>query len=386
MKKVYIVDGCRTPIGKTRGILREYLPEKLTALLLNDLLRKVNLKSEVIDEVILGNAVGPGGNIARLSLLEAGWETTIPGTTVDFQCGSGLKTINMAASTIMAGQGNLVIAGGLESTSMEPSKRYNFNDPRFQGEDFFYKRAQFSPQPLGDPSMLESAGNVAKLFKIQREEMDLWAYKSHQRAAKAYNEGRLKNIIVPVKYKSKVVTKDESIRDRMSLEILKRAKSVVGPHGSITSGNSCLTHDGSAIVLLASEYAVEKYNLKPIATITAMKSTGVNPNFSPLGPIEAVKKLIKKANISLDTIDAFEVNEAFAVKILAFIKELGISENKINQWGGALAYGHPYGASGALIMLHLIEILKHTKKKRGIAALGVAGGLGIATMIEREEE
>lgn len=386
MREVYIVGGLRTPIGKTNGVLKHFLPEMMTATLLNALINKYQIESTNIDEVILGNAVGTGGNLSRLTLLEAGWEVGIPATTIDFQCGSGLRAINIAASQIKSGTSELVVAGGLESTSFEPKRQYHERDPRFQGKDKFYKRAQFSPNGLGDPDMLEGAENTAGLLNISREGMDQWALESHKRAIITREQKRLNDIIVPLEDNNYLISEDESIRKNISMKLLERIKPVIKQDGRITCGNSCLTHDGAAVILLASEDAIKKYHLKPIAKITAMASSGVDPNYSPLGPIEATKKLLSQNEISLDTIDAFEINEAFAVKILAFIKAFNISTDRVNRWGGALAYGHPYGASGAIIMLHLIEILKYSNMKKGIASLGVAGGQGIATMIERCEK
>ncbi len=381
MSRVYIVDGCRTPIGKKNGILAEYLPEELGAVVLNHILKKNKLDSKNIDEVILGNAVGPGGNIARLSLLEAGWHTSVPATTIDYQCASGLKSIMMGSWMIKASQADLVIAGGVESTSMEPARRYNPRDPRFEGADVFYPRAQFSPKHVGDPDMLTGAENTGELFDISRHEMDRWAFTSHTRAAEAKKHKRFKEIVLPLGTDQQPLP-DEGIREKISMRVLAKAKPVVKKNGNITCGNACLTHDGACGLLLASESAIEKYGLEPIVEIEAVESVGVDPNYPPIGALEAAKKLIAKAKLNPDAIDAYEVNEAFAVKILAFIKGLGISEKIINKWGGGLAYGHPYGASGAVITLHLVEILKQENSSRGLAAIAAAGGQGTAILIK----
>jgi acetyl-CoA C-acetyltransferase len=185
LERVYIIGGLRTPIGKTGGVLKSFLPEQLTAYLMNALLEKYKLSNKCIDELILGNCVGPGGNIARLSLLQAGWPLHIPATTIDFQCGSSLKSMEIAASLIQSGNRELVIVGGVESTSLQPNKQYHSKDPRFQGENVSYKRAQFSPLSIGDPDMIEGADNVANKFDISRIEMDKWAVDSHLRAVLA---------------------------------------------------------------------------------------------------------------------------------------------------------------------------------------------------------
>ena len=383
LERVYIIGGLRTPIGKTGGVLKSLLPEQLTAYLMNALLEKYKLSNKCIDELILGNCVGPGGNIARLSLLQAGWPLHIPATTIDFQCGSSLKSMEIAASLIQSGNRELVIVGGVESTSLQPNKQYHSKDPRFQGENVSYKRAQFSPLSIGDPDMIEGAENVADKFDISRIEMDKWAVESHLRAVLAKNEKRLQSVICPLPIEDKIINEDESIRETASLKLMQRASSIIRPNGKMTSGNSCLTHDGAALILMASEKAVKKYGLCAEAEWLGGVSVGLDPNLSPLGPVLAVKKLLKQKQLSISQIDAIEINEAFAVKILAFLKFYQYDAEKINSLGGALAYGHPYGASGAIIMIHLLESLKKNNGRKGIATLGVAGGLGIAALIER---
>lgn len=383
--EVYIVGGLRTPIGKTNGCLKKFLPENLAAYLIKNIVFKYNIPKNAIEEVIMGNAIGPGGNLARLSLLEAGLPYNVVGTTIDFQCGSGLKAINMAASLIKAKERDLVIVGGAESTSLAPNKQYNPRDYRYEGKDIFYKRAQFSPYSIGDPSMIEGAENVAKHCNIKREDMDIYAVQSHLKALKCRNEGKLKNIICSIKTKDGIIKDDESIRKNVSLKLMKRAKPILNENGSITPANACLTHDGGALIVMASEKAIKKYNLKPCAKWIGGKCVGIHPKLAPLGAIFATENLLKSYNLTINEVDLIEVNEAFAVKILAFLNHFNYPEDKINVFGGALAYGHPYGASGAIIMLHLLEALKDKNKKIGIAALGVAGGLGVATMVKRCE-
>ena len=383
LEKVYIIGGLRTPIGKTGGVLKSFLPEQLTAYLMNSLIEKYALTSKCIDELILGNCVGPGGNIARLSLLQAGWPLCIPATTIDFQCGSSLKSIEIAASLIQSNNRELVVVGGAESTSLQPNKQYNSKDPRFQGENVFYKRAQFSPLSIGDPDMIEGAENVADKFNITRNDMDKWAVESHIRALHTKKEKRLQSVICPIRINDKIINEDESIRETASLKLMQRASSIKKPNGKITAGNSCLTHDGAALILMASEKAVRKYGLCAEAEWLGGVSVGLDPSLSPLGPVVAVKKLLKQRQLSISHIDSIEINEAFSVKILAFQKFFKYDIVKINSLGGALAYGHPYGASGAIIMLHLLESLKKHNGRKGIATLGVAGGLGIAALIER---
>lgn len=384
-KKVYIVGGLRTPIGKTNGCLKSFLPEELTFYLIKKLIYKYNIPMDAVEEVMLGNAIGPGGNLARLSLLEAGLPFHVTGTTIDFQCGSSLKAINIAASLIKSEERDLIIVGGAESTSLAPNKQYHPKDKRYKGRDVFYKRAQFAPHSIGDPDMIEGAENAANYCSIEREPMDIWAMESHLKALKAKAEEKLKDIICSIKTEEGIIKEDESIRNNVTLKLMKRAKPIIDPQGKVTAANACLTHDGAALIVMASEKAVEKYNLTPKALWVGGESMGTHPNLSPLGAVYAVEKLIKRHNLNINEVDLIEINEAFAVKILAFLKHFNYEKEKVNIFGGALAYGHPYGASGAIIMLHLLEALKDKNKRIGIASLGVAGGLGVATMVERCE-
>lgn len=381
MSQAYIIGGLRTPIGKTGGFLKTVLPEQLAAIVLNEVLAKYKLLPNDIDQVILGNAVGPGGNIARISVLEAGWPYHIPALTVDSQCGSGLSAVNLAVSQIQSGCADLMIAGGVESTSMAPKRQFHPTDPRFKGENIYYERAPFSPPSVGDPDVGEAAENLATKLDISRSDMDTLAFESHKKAAQA--QEYLKDIMIPIKTPDKIIDSDECIRNNIGLKLLERMKPVFIDGGKITAGNTCLKHDGAATLLIASEAAVKKYNLKPQAIVRGTISAGCDPNFFPLGPVHAIQKLLTKSNLQLQDIDALEINEAFAVKILACCRQLGFSLNKTNIIGGALAYGHPYGASGAIILLHLLKALERTNGRLGIATIGAVGGMGIATLIER---
>ena len=385
MGKVYILGGLRSAIGKTGGYFKKTLPEDLTAQVLNALLEKYNLNAAEIDQVIMGNAVGPGGNIARLSLLKAGWPLSIPATTVDFQCGSALSSINFAAALIRSGQCDIIIAGGLESTSLEIRKKLNKNDPRLKKNSGFLKRAFFSPAEIGDPDMGIGAENVAELYNdISREEMDRLAIKSHQKAFRAQKEGDLDDILLPIKNnRNELIDQDESIRKNISYKLLKRLRPVFKEDGKITAGNSCLTHDGAAAVVLVSETFLKNNNLKAEAEFIISSAKGIDPNFSPMGPVPVVKDILKREKLNISDLDAVEINEAFAVKILACSQELGLDLNRVNILGGALAYGHPYGASGAIILLHLLQSLKKINGSYGLATMGAAGGQGIGTFIKK---
>ena len=383
MKPAYIIGGVRTPIGKTGGILRDFLPEQLAAVVLNETVSRYGISPTDLDQVFLGNVVGPGGNLARVSVLEAGWPYSVPALTLDLQCGSGLSAVNLAAGQILAGEADLVIAGGVESTSMAPRRQLNSADPRFAGEHVFYEQAPFSPERIGNPEVGEGAEALAGQLDISRADMDKLALESHQRASRTRQQGLLTDMITPVRAQGELVAADECIREKMSLRLLERMPPAFAAGGRITAGNTCLKHDGAAVVLIASQAAVDKYRLTPQAVIRGTASCGCDPNMFPLGPVYAIRKLLARTGLPLAAIDQLEINEAFAVKILACCRELGFSLSKTNTLGGALAYGHPYGASGAIILLHLIKALQAGGGRFGIAAIGAVGGMGTATLIER---
>lgn len=383
MNEVYLVGGVRTPIGKTGGMLRTLLPETLGAAVLNAVLARHALTPESIDQVLLGNAVGPGGNIARVCLLAAGWPYSVPAMTVDTQCGSGLSAVNMAACLIKAGEADLLVAGGVESTSLAPRRQFNPTDPRFVGLDVYYERAPFSTPAIGDPDTGEAAEKLAALKQVTREDMDALALESHRRAARTRDAGVLKDILLPLCVDGKTIDYDECIRDNMSAPLLRRMPSVFAKGGSVTAGNTCLKHDGAAVLLLASAAAVKRYGLKPVGKLVQSAIAGCDPNWFPLSPVPSISTLLEKAHLTLADIEALEINEAFAVKILTCCRELDYSLEKTNILGGALAYGHPYGASGAIILLHLLKALEQTNGRFGVAAIGAVGGQGISTLLER---
>lgn len=383
MRAVYLIGGVRTPIGKTGGALRGVLPEQLGAAVLNEIVRRHSLAPETVEQVVFGNAVGPGGNIARVCLLAAGWPFSIPAVTIDTQCGSGLSAVNLAVDRVRSGAADVMIAGGVESTSLAPRRQFNPNDLRFGGSDVYYERAPFSTPDIGDPEVGEVAEKLAACKGISREKMDNLALASHRRAAQVRAAGLLRDVLLPVVTPDGVVDYDECIRGNMSLALLRRMPPVFAPGGAVTAGNTCLKHDGAAAVLLASEQAVRTYGFRPQAKILQTAISGCDPNWFPLSPVPAIKTLLEKAGVPLAAVDALEMNEAFAVKILACCQELDYSLDKTNLLGGALAYGHPYGASGAIILLHLLKALAQVQGRYGVAAIGAVGGQGIATLVER---
>ncbi|WP_028783928.1 thiolase family protein [Thalassobacillus devorans] len=379
MQDAVIVKAKRTPVGKAGGVLSHIPPEELMRPLFENLVTDID--PEEIDDVILGNVVGPGGNIARLSLLTAGMPVTIPGVTVDRQCGSGLEAINMAARLVQAGAGDTYIAGGVESTSLAPwkiKKPANLHDPR--GPEL-YTRARFSPDAIGDPDMGEAAENVAEHYDISREEQDAFALHSHQKAVHAQQNGIFDEEIVPVAG----VRVDECPRADTSLEKLRRLKPVFKPEGTVTAGNACPMNDGASAVLIMSWEKCRMLGLEPLARFVDSTAAGVDPNLLGIGPIPAVEKLWKRQNLSQDDIDLVEFNEAFASQVIASLKELEIPFEKVNRSGGALALGHPYGASGAILVTRMVHELAKGDARRGIATLGIGGGMGLATLLETME-
>ncbi len=377
MNKAVIISAKRTAIGKKGGIYKDTPPHLLMAHLIQSLLKEVSFDSSLIDDVIIGNAVGPGGNIARLSLLEAGLPESVPGVTIDRQCGSGLEAINLAARLIQSGAGDIYLAGGVESTSLEPIKFARSTTKNKSNK--LMTRAQFSPHFIGDPDMGQAAENVATHFQITRKKQDAFALSSHKKAVQAQADGRFDSEIISYK----TFSKDQGPREKMSLKLLKRAPSAFVENGTVTAGNSCGLNDGAALSLVMSLEKALALNLKPELSFVDATSAGVDPNLLGIGPIPAVRKLLNKQNLSISDIDVFEFNEAFASQVIASVDQLNIPYDRLNLGGGAIAFGHPYGASGAILITRLLTEMKINKFNRGLATLGIAGGIGLATLVER---
>lgn len=380
MRKVYILDIKRSPIGKTNGALAHLRPEQLMAQLINQM---PIIKKIEIQDVLIAKAVGLGGNLARLCILEAGMPMTTTATTIDYQCGGSLKSLEYAFYSIASGHKSAVLAGGVESTSQEARIFLNPRDPYYHGE-IPEKRGQFSPLKLGDPDMLVGAEKCYQLLNPSLDAIEEIVMNSHRKAIYAKNKGCLEDVICPIRDENGVMIKDdENIREHMSSRLIKRAKPLVSEGGYTTAANSCLMHDGASMILLVSEELIKEQGLSPLAEIIGIKSVGLNPNYSPLGPIVACRQLMSAYDVDVEDIGAIEVNEAFAIKTWAVERYLGIDKFSINPIGGALAYGHPYGASGGIIMSHLMIDMKLTTKPYGIATMGVAGGQGIAVLVRK---
>ncbi|MFC7392725.1 thiolase family protein [Scopulibacillus cellulosilyticus] len=383
MRKAVIIKAKRTPVGKVGGILKNFPPEELAASVIRDLLKETGCPVDRIDDVILGNVVGPGGNMARLSLLTAGLSVDIPGVTVDRQCGSGLEAINMACRFVQAGAGDIYIAGGVESTSLAPWKIekpptiYDHKPPKI------FTKARFSPDHIGDPDMGVAAENVAEKYDISRKDQDRYALFSHLKAAASQRSGRFDKEITPLEQMTDhLIDKDECPRPNTSIEKLERLKPVFTEDGTVTAGNACPVNDGAAAALVMSAEKAKELGLSADLEFIDAVTVGVDPNILGIGPVPAVKTLISRNNISINDISYVEFNEAFASQVLASLRNLDISEDIVNHGGGALALGHPYGASGAILVTRLCTEASNYQGEYMLATLGVGGGMGMATLFK----
>ena len=377
MDKVYILGGLRSFVGVVNGMYRHIPAEKLGAAVLRQVLEQYPVEP---DYLIAGNGVGAGGNIARLMALEAGVPEQVPSFTLDVQCGSGLESIAVAAAKIASGEADCVVAGGFESSSTQPRRGYNANHPDYSG-DTWYSVAKFMPGIHRETVMLEGAELACQREGVNKAELDEWVLRSHRLAAAAQAAGSLTNIIAPCFG----ATKDEGIRQRMSQRLLDRLPKVLPEGEFITAANSCLINDGAAFLVLCSEGYLKEHGLTPQAKVLGSVACGGDPLVSPRTAVTALEKLLRKHNLTEAQIDDFEINEAFAVIDVLFARAFPASVNKYNAFGGALAYGHPYGASGAIITLHLLEALKGCQGCLGCASVAAAGGIGTALLIERVE-
>lgn len=365
---VFIHNGLRTPIGVVNGQYKSIRPELLGAKVLNQLFDSIDTSS--VDAIFCGNAVGTGGNIARLMGLYSNLPNMIPAVTIDMQCASGMMSIEMAYAHIASGMMNTVIAGGIESSSLQPLRTYAEYDDRC-GD---YRVAQFSPNELSSLSMLEGAERTMIKHGVGVEELNPYIIRSHQCAQYARDKGILLPYMLDIEVDGKPCI-DESIRPSMNEKLLQRMKPLLGPNSITTAGNACLTHDGAAFVTLSREEG-------PFRIVRAMPWAG-NPLYSPEGALLSTKNILDATGLSSTTIDVFEWNEAFAVISVLFGREYPDLVDRYNMLGGALAYGHPYGCSGAMLLLHCMAALEYCNGRYGLCAIAGAGGTGTAMIIER---
>jgi len=361
IKRAVIVQAKRTPIGKIGGILQNIQPYEMVAPLLQHLTYGME---EKIEEVILGNVVGPGGNVARVAALEAGLPLSVTGITIDRQCSAGLEAIRMACYLVQGGAGSCYIAGGVESTSTSP----------------FPSRARFSPDKIGDPDMGIAAENVAEKYSISKEMQDEFALLSYQRSWEAFEKGYFNQEILQIEdfYQDEVFVKKRKMK-----ELLNRAKPIFKKNGTVTAANSCGIHDGASAVLVMEENMALKNGFQPILRFLDSEVSGVHPNYPGAAPIPAIQDLLKRNQLTIEDIDLVEINEAFSSKIVACMKELSIPYEKLNVCGGALTIGHPYGASGSIMVTRLFyEVQRRKDIKYVLAAIGSGGGIGVTVLFE----
>jgi len=402
MKNAYIIDAIRTPFGRYAGGLAPVRADDLGAVPIKALMqRNPNVDWEQVDDVIYGCANQAGEdnrNVGRMSALLAGLPYQVPATTINRLCGSSLDAIAIAARAIKAGEANLVIAGGVESMSRAPYVMGK-SDSAFgrsqKIEDTTMGWRFINPklkELYGVDTMPQTAENVAEKFNVNRADQDQFALASQQRTASAQAKGFFSKEIVAVEIPQRkgdavVIDTDEHPRASTTLEGLSKLKPVVKADGSVTAGNASGINDGAAALLIASDEAVQAYNLKPRAKIIASTAVGVEPRIMGFAPAPAIKKLLKQANLTLDQMDVIELNEAFAAQALAVTRDLGLPDdsNKVNPNGGAIALGHPLGASGARLVTTALNQLEQTGGRYALCSMCIGVGQGIALIIERVE-
>ncbi|MFD0763113.1 thiolase family protein [Lutibacter aestuarii] len=391
MKTAYIVQGYRTAVGKApRGVFRFKRPDELAAETIEHLLKDIpQLDKKRIDDVIVGNAMPEaeqGLNMGRLISLMGLKIEDVPGMTVNRYCASGLETVSIAVAKIQSGMADCIIAGGVESMSYIPMGGYrpvpNYKSAKEGHEDYYW-------------GMGLTAEAVAQQFKVSREDQDEFSYNSHMKALKAQAENRFKEDIVPItvenifldengkkQTKNYTVSVDEGPRKGTSIEALSKLRPVFAQGGSVTAGNSSQMSDGAAFLLVMSEEMVKELNIEPIARMVSFAAVGVEPRIMGIGPVKAIPKALKQANLTLNDIDLIELNEAFASQSLAVMRELNINQDIVNVNGGAIALGHPLGCTGAKLSVQLFNEMKKRKNKYGIVTMCVGTGQGAAGVYE----
>lgn len=386
-REAVIVSAVRTPVGRCRGALAAVGAPELGALVIAEAVRRAGLKGEEVEEVIFGNlGNNDSANLARVVTLQAGLPFTVPAITIDRQCSSGLNAIAIGALMIEAGEADILVAGGTESDSNRPHLMekarvtYQVAPPQW-----LVRRT--APGAL-NVSMGTTAENLGRKYHITREECDAFALESHRKAAAAQAAGRFDAQMIPVtvpgkRGKTTVVDRDECVRPESTMETLGRLPTAFEPDGVCTAGNSSPMSDGAGAVVLMDRETAEKKGLEPLAVFRGFAVTGCDPSIMGIGPVEAIRKVLRKTGLTLEEMDLIELNEAFATQSIACIRELGLDMDKVNVNGGALALGHPLAGTGAILTAKLLYELKRRRARYGLVAFCMAGGQGGAAVFER---
>lgn len=386
-REAVIVSAVRTPVGRCRGALAAVGAPELGALVIAEAVRRAGLQGEEVEEVIFGNlGNNDSANLARVVTLQAGLPFTVPAITIDRQCSSGLNAIAIGALMIEAGEADILVAGGTESDSNRPHLMekarvaYQVAPPQW-----LVRRT--APGAL-NVSMGTTAENLGRKYHITREECDAFALESHRKAAAAQAAGRFDAQMIPVtvpgkRGKTTVVDRDECVRPESTMETLGRLPTAFEPDGVCTAGNSSPMSDGVGAVVLMDRETAEKKGLEPLAVFRGFAVTGCDPSIMGIGPVEAIRKVLRKTGLTLEEMDLIELNEAFATQSIACIRELGLDMDKVNVNGGALALGHPLAGTGAILTAKLLYELKRRRARYGLVAFCMAGGQGGAAVFER---
>ena len=388
--EVVIAGAVRTPIGTFGGSFAETPATELGAVVLREALSRAGVQPDQVDEVIMGNVLsaGLGMNAARQAAIAAGIPDHVPATAINKVCGSGLKAVALATQAIILGDADIVLAGGMEGMSsapyLLPKARYGYKMGNGEVVDHMIKDGLWCA--LTDCHMGNTAENIALEREISRGDQDEFSVQSQQKAAAAWDNGRFADEIVPVEVKQRkgtvTVDKDEHFRPDTSLEGLSKLRPAFAGDGSVTAGNASGINDGAAAVVVMSRKKADELGVKPMGTVRSYASAGVPPRIMGIGPVPATQKVLAKSGLSLDEIDLIEANEAFAAQSLAVGRELGWDWERVNVNGGAIALGHPIGASGTRILVTLLHEMKRRDAKRGLATLCIGGGQGIAMVVE----
>jgi acetyl-CoA C-acetyltransferase len=391
---VVIISGCRTPVGKFQGSLSEFSAPQLGAIVVREAVKRANLDPTQVDECIMGNVIsaGLGQNPARQAAIFGGLSPTTGAMTINKVCGSGLKAVALAAQAVQTGNSSLVVAGGMESMTnapyLLPQARKGYRLGNAQIIDSMVHDGLWDI--YNDYHMGITGENVAEKYAIKREEQDEFAVNSHRKAVAAIKECRFKSQIVPVEIPAKkkgapptIFDKDESPREDTTIEVLRSLKPAFKKDGTVTAGNAPGVNDGAAAVVVTSATKAKELGAQPMVRIVAQATSGIDPAWVMMAPVGAVRKIWEKTGWKNEEVDLYELNEAFSVQALGVMRELGLDPNKVNVNGGAVAIGHPIGASGARVLVTLIYEMIRRNAKRGIAALCLGGGNAVAMAVER---